>query len=70
MLEVTAELPILELILHFEATPMPIGSRLVWWILAGMIMRPRATSSRTSSGASFSRRATYSISSVTMPLRA
>ena len=39
------------LILHLEATPMPIGSRFVWLMLAGMIMRPRATSARTSSGA-------------------
>ena len=29
---------------------MHIGSRLVWWTLAGMIIRPRATSERTSSG--------------------
>ena len=27
-----------------------IGSRLVWWMLAGMIIRPRATSERTVSG--------------------
>src|SRR5579885_2032257 len=52
----------LALILQHEATPMAIGSRLVWLTLAGMIMRPRATSDRTSSGDSFSRRATYSIS--------
>src|SRR5450631_2185625 len=39
-------------------------------MLAGMIIRPRATSSRISSGASFSRRAIYSISSVIRPLRA
>src|SRR5436305_7665574 len=39
-------------------------------MLAGRIMRPRATSSRTNSGLSFSRRATYSISSVTIPWRA
>ena len=50
MFEVVAELPMLALILHIEATPMHIGSRLVWWMLAGMIIRPRATSSRTSLG--------------------
>jgi hypothetical protein len=70
MFEAVAELPILALILHREATPMHIGSRLVWLMLAGMIIRPRATSLRTSSGSSRSRRATYSISSVTMPRRA
>ena len=50
MLEVVAELPMLALILHLEATPMHIGSRIRWLMLAGMIMRPRATSERTSSG--------------------
>ncbi len=52
MFEVVAELPMLALILHFDATPMRIGSRFVWLMLAGMIMRPRATSARISSGAS------------------
>ena len=33
-------------------------------MFAGMIIRPRATSERTSSAESFSRRATYCISSV------
>src|SRR5436305_10715650 len=50
MFEVVEELPILELILQVEATPMHMGSRFEWLILAGMIMRPRATSSRTVSG--------------------
>jgi hypothetical protein len=68
--EVTAELPMLELILHLEATPMHMGSRFWWFTFAGMIIRPRATSERTNSGAMFSRRATYSISSVITPLRA
>ena len=36
-------------------------------LLAGMIIRPRATSERTSAGSSFSRRATYSISCETTP---
>src|SRR6185437_199090 len=39
-------------------------------MLAGMMARPRATSSRTASGEIFSRSATYCISSVMMPLRA
>jgi hypothetical protein len=70
MFEVVAEFPMLALILHFEATPMHIGSRLGWLILAGMIMRPRATSARINSGSSCSRRAINRISSVTMPWRA
>ena len=68
--DVTAEFPMLELILHLEATPMHIGSRLAWLMLAGMIIRPRATSERTSSGDRFSRLAMKCISSVTMPWRA
>src|ERR1035441_2237212 len=60
----------LELILHLEATPMHIGSRLVWRMLAGTIMRPRATSERMSSGERFSRCATCCISPVTTPRRA
>src|SRR4029077_13544258 len=39
-------------------------------MLAGMMARPRATSSRTVSGEIFSRNATYCISSVTTPARA
>ncbi len=31
----------LALILHLVAMPMPMGSRLRWLMLAGMIMRPR-----------------------------
>src|SRR5262249_12116269 len=64
--------PMFALILHLLATPMPIGSsRLVRWTLfAGMTIRPRATSSRISSGARSSRRATNSISGVIWPLRA
>ena len=33
-----------------DSTPMHIGSSDVWLMLAGMIIRPRATSSRTNSG--------------------
>ncbi len=53
-----------------DSTPMHIGSSSGWLMFAGIIMRPRATSSRTSSGEIFSRRAIYSISSVTTPRRA
>ena len=68
--EVTAELPMLALILHLALMPMPIGSRpsFRWTVLAGMIIRPRATSDRTSSGSRPSRRATCSISSEIDPL--
>ena len=41
----------LALILHLALMPMPIGSRPIarWTRLAGMTIRPRATSARTSS---------------------
>ena len=48
--EVTAELPILALILTRKLRPMAIGSASGWLMLAGMIARPRAISSRTNSG--------------------
>ena len=48
--EVTAELPILALILVRKFRPMIIGSDSGWLILAGMMARPRATSLRTNSG--------------------
>src|SRR3954465_1380010 len=48
--EVTAELPILALILVRKLRPMIIGSRPGWLMLAGMMARPRATSERTNSG--------------------
>src|SRR5688572_8870939 len=69
---VTAELPMLALILHFEATPIAIGSSFFvrCTVLAGMTMRPRATSDRISSGSRSSRRATYCISGVMVPCRA
>ena len=50
MLEVTAELPMLALILTLKLRPMAIGSTSGWLMLAGMMARPRATSSRTNSG--------------------
>jgi hypothetical protein len=50
MLEVTAELPMLALILTRKLRPMAIGSTSGWLMLAGMMARPRATSSRTNSG--------------------
>src|SRR6266404_5704437 len=70
MFDVTALLPMLALILHNEAMPIAIGSSSGWLTFAGMIMRPRATSSRTKVGSRRSRRATYSISSVITPARA
>ena len=48
--EVTAELPMLALIFTRKLRPMIIGSLSGWLTLAGMIARPRATSSRTNSG--------------------
>src|ERR1700679_699347 len=48
--EVTAELPILALILVRKLRPMIIGSSSPWLILQGMIARPRAISERTNSG--------------------
>ena len=48
--QVTAELPILALILVRKFRPMIIGSDSGWLILAGMMARPRATSLRTNSG--------------------
>src|SRR5271166_6630185 len=65
-----AELPMLALILQRDSMPMAIGSSSGSLTLAGMIMRPAATSSRMSSGASCSRSATKTISSVSRPLRA
>src|SRR5262245_33067407 len=72
ILLVTAELPMLALILQALATPMHIGSRRLarWTLLAGMTIRPRATSSRMSSGARSSRWATYCMASVISPARA
>src|SRR5665811_2580193 len=40
--EVTAELPMLALILVRKLRPMIIGSSSAWLILAGMMARPRA----------------------------
>ena len=48
--EVTAELPMLALIFTRKLRPMIIGSLSGWLTLAGMMARPRATSSRTNSG--------------------
>ena len=48
--ELTAELPILALTLTRKLRPIAIGSSSRWLMLAGMIARPRATSSRTNSG--------------------
>ncbi len=66
----TAELPMLALILVVNALPITIGSSSRCRMLAGMMARPRATSWRTRSGSTPSRRAAQLISSVTMPARA
>src|SRR5215813_7102700 len=50
MLDATALLPMLALILTRKFRPMAIGSLSGWLILAGIMARPRATSSRTNSG--------------------
>jgi hypothetical protein len=70
MEEVTAELPMFALIFTWKRRPMIIGSSSGWLMLAGMMARPRATSLRTRSGATPSRRAANSISGVTSPRRA
>ena len=67
MVDVTAEFPMLALILTRNFRPIAIGSDSGWLMLAGRIARPRATSSRTSSGATPSRIATNSISRVISP---
>src|SRR5438128_10835432 len=48
--DVTAELPMLALILVRKLRPMIIGSSSAGWMLEGMMARPRATSLRTNSG--------------------
>src|SRR6267143_6169334 len=50
----TAELPMLALIFTRKLRPMIIGSDSGWLMFAGMIARPRATSSRTNSGVTYS----------------
>src|SRR5687768_6108974 len=50
MLEPSAELPMFALILTRKLRPMIIGSDSGWLMLAGMMARPLATSSRTNSG--------------------
>ena len=50
MPELTAELPMLALIFTRKLRPMAIGSISGWLMLAGMMARPRAISSRTNSG--------------------
>src|ERR1700741_2772743 len=57
----TAEFPMLALIFTLNARPMIIGSSSGWLMLAGMMARPRATSSRTKAGALPSPRAPHSI---------
>src|SRR4051794_41954463 len=50
MLEATAELPMLALILTRKLRPMIIGSSSGWLMLAGVMARPAATSERANSG--------------------
>ena len=57
----------LALILMLATVPIPIGSRLVWFMLAGITRRPSATSRRTSSGSRPSFSATILICSVVIP---
>jgi hypothetical protein len=47
---VTAELPMFALIFTRKFRPMIMGSISGWLMFAGIIARPRATSSRTNSG--------------------
>ncbi len=70
MFEVVAELPMFALTLHVEATPMHIGSRLRWLMLAGDDTRAPAKRDLIANqfGAEvFAAAATYSISSVMRP---
>ena len=62
-----AEFPMFALILTRKLRPMIMGSLSAWLMLAGMMARPRATSSRTYSGFRFSRMAMNSISGVISP---
>jgi hypothetical protein len=48
--EVTALVPMFALIFTRKLRPIAIGSLSGWLTFAGMIARPRATSSRTNSG--------------------
>ncbi len=66
----TAEFPMLALIFTLKLRPMIMGSSSGWFTFAGMMARPRATSSRTNSAGRPSRRAMNSISGVISPRRA
>ena len=68
--EVTAELPMLAFTFTRKARPIAIGSDSGWLTFDGMIARPAATSSRTSSASTPSRTATKPISGVIVPWRA
>lgn len=67
MEEVTAELPMLAFTFTRKFLPMIIGSISRWLMFTGSTARPAAISSRTNSGVTFSRTATYSISAVISP---
>ncbi len=68
--EVTEELPMLAFTFTRKARPMSMGSDSGWLTLAGRMARPRASSSRTTSGATPSRMAAKVISGVISPRRA
>ena len=68
--ELVGELPMFALILTRARRPIAIGSSRSWCTLAGMIIRPRATSARIASSGRSSRAATVAICSVTRPRRA
>ena len=73
MLDDTGDAPMFAFTLVLLARPMHIGSSLwfKWFTLAGITMRPAATSSRTCSGLRCgSRSATRCICGVTTPMRA
>ena len=68
--EVTDELPMLAFTFTRKLRPMSIGSLSGWLMLDGRMARPRASSSRTSSGSRFSLTAAKCISGVRRPRRA
>ena len=64
------EMPRLTFTLVRRPSPTPSGESDVWWMLAGMAMRPAATPARMNSGSRPSLRATSAIWGVTTPARA
>ena len=64
------EVPRFTLIFVFSMDPMPLGSRHLWFLLAGMAAFPWATSSLSFSGSNCSFSATFFSSSVRIPFLA